>query len=164
MTLIVEDGSIVPNANSFVSDAEYVEYASARGLTIGADAAARETELIRAMDYLEYYRDEYKGLKVERDQPLQWPRYSVWVDSFQLDSNVIPKEIKRAQMEAGVLIASGVSLTPSGNIENVQSQSIGDLSISYFSGGTYKTVQHKNIDQHLEILLQNQGDFRSRRV
>ena len=164
MTLIVETGSIVPNANSYVTDAEYVAYAAARGKTIGATAAAREIELTKAVDYLEYYRDEYKGLKVTRDQPLQWPRYSVWVDSFQLNSNEIPKELKKSQMEAAILEAGGVSLAPSGTIENVQSQSLGSLSISYFSGGTWKTVQHKSLDQFLEILLINQGDLRSHRV
>lgn len=164
MTLIIEDGSIVPTANSYVTDAEYVAYAKARGKTIGASGTTREIELTKAIDYLEYYRDEYKGLKVQRDQPLQWPRYSVWVDSFQLNSNEIPIELKKAQMEAAILEASGVSLAPSGTIENVQSQSLGPLSVSYFSGGTWKTVQHKSLDQFLEILLMNQGDLRSQRV
>lgn len=163
MTLIVEDGSIVTGANTYVTDAEYVAYAEARGKTIGADATTREQELIKAVDYLENYRDEFKGLKVERDQPLQWPRYSVWLDSFQLNSNEIPIELKKAQMELAVL-SNSTDLTPSGTLENVSSQSIGDLSISYFSGGTYKTVQMTNVEQHLECLLINQGDLRSTRV
>ena len=164
MALIIEDGSIVSNANSYVTDTEYVAYAKARGKTIGASASVREIELTKAIDYLEYYRDEYKGLKVTRDQPLQWPRYSVWVDSFQLNSNEIPKELKYSQMEAAIIEAAGISLTPSGTIENVQSQSLGSMSISYYKGGTWQTVQHKSLDQYLEILLMNQGDLRSQRV
>lgn len=152
MTLIVEDGTIVANANSYVSDDDYTTYSSARGYTIGADATTREQEILKAMDYIESYRDQFKGLKVSADQPLQWPRYSVYLDGFQLDSNFIPTELKRAVMEAAILSRS-TSLVPSGGVQNVQSESIGELSVSYYSGGSYQTVQMKNVDQFLDCLL-----------
>ena len=161
--LIVESGLIVSGANSYVSDAEYVAYASQRGLTIGADDATREQQLIKAMDLLESYRDKFKGSKVQRDQPLQWPRVSVFIDGYQTDSNTLPKELKRAQMELAALSVS-VDLAPSGSIENVQSQSLGELSISYFSGGSYKSVQMDNVMQHLSELMVNGGKVRSVRV
>lgn len=164
MALTVEDGTIVSGANSYVSDSDYTTYAAARGYTIGSDASAREIELIKAMDYLESYRDEFKGLKVSGSQPLQWPRYSVWLDTYQLDSNFIPQELKNAQMEAARLISSGIDLVPNGSIENIQSESIGELSVSYFSGGKWSVVQHKNIDQFLDCLLIRQGGFASVRV
>jgi len=161
--LIVESGLIVSGANSYVSDAEYVAYASQRGLTIGADDATREQQLIKAMDLLESYRDKFKGSKVQRDQPLQWPRVSVFIDGYQTDSNTLPKELKRAQMELAALSVS-VDLAPSGSIENVQSQSLGELSISYFSGGSYRSVQMDNVMQHLSELMVNGGKVRSVRV
>jgi hypothetical protein len=163
MTIIVENGTIVTDANSYVSDAEYVAYASQRSYSIGTDADTRENELIKAMDYLEQYRFRFKGLKVSGGQSLQWPRYGVYLDSFQLDSNLIPRELKRSQMELAILsIAS--DLAPSGNLENVQSQSLGELSISYYSGGTYKSLQHDNVDQYLDCLLINNGNVMSVRV
>lgn len=163
MAITVENGTIVTNANSYVSDSDYTTYASQRGYTVGATEADREAELIKAMDYLESYRDGFKGLKVSGSQSLQWPRYGVWIDSYQIDSNLIPTELKRAQMEAAILSRS-TSLVPSGSVENVQSESIGDLSISYYNGGTWKTVQHKNIDQFLDVLLNMNGKLRSIRV
>lgn len=152
MALIVEDGSIVAGANTYVSDATYVAYAASRGYTIGATEAEREIELFNGMDFIESHRDQFKGLKVSQGQDTQWPRYSVYLDGFQLDSNVIPIELKRAQMEASVLSRT-TSLTPSGAIQNVQSESIGELSVSYYSGGSYQTVQMKNVDQFLDCLL-----------
>ena len=161
--LIVENGTIVEDANSYVSDAEYVAYASQRSYVIGTDADTRENELIKAMDYLEKYRDRFKGLKVSGSQSLQWPRYGVYLDSFQLDSNLIPRELKRSQMELAILSIDS-DLAPSGNLQNVQSQSLGKLSVSYFSGGTYKSLQHNNVDQYLNCLLINNGNVMSVRV
>ena len=156
MALIVETGSIVTNANSYVSDTDYTTYATARNKTVGSTEALREAELLKAMDYLESYRSKFKGAKVTRDQPLQWPRYDVFIDGYQIDSNAIPSELKNAQMELAIL-ANSTDLVPSGSVENIQSQSIGSLSVSYFSGGTWKTVQHKNVDQFLDELLNHSG-------
>lgn len=163
MALIVEDGTKVTGANSYVSDADYVAYAAARGVTIGADATTRKQELIKAMDFLESYRDEFKGTKLTRDQALQWPRYEVWIDSYAIDSDTIPDELKNAQMEAAILSIT-TSLSPSGSVQNVQSESIGNLSVSYYSGGSWQTVQHKNVDRFLGALINSGGKIRSLRV
>jgi hypothetical protein len=154
MALIVENGSIVTGANSYVSDADYVAYASARGYTIGAFGGAREIELIKAMDYLESMRDRYKGTKVQRDQPLQFPRVSLFIDGYQTDSNTIPEEIKKSQMELAFLSIS-FNLSPSGTYQNVQSQQLGTLSVSYFNGGSYNNVQLDSVKQFLKALLKN---------
>jgi len=165
MTLIVETGSIVAGANSYVTDAEYTTYATSRGNTVGTTVEAREAELLNAMDYLESYRDKLKGAKVTRDQPLQWPRYDVFIDGYQTDSNEIPVELKRAQMELAFIVAGGTELTPSGTFTNVQSESLGSLSVSYFNGGKWSTVQTKNADQFLDVLLLNGGgNLRSLRI
>ena len=164
MPLIIENGSIVANANSYVTDAEYTEYATSRGDTVGETLQSREAQLLNAMDFLESCRDKFKGTKVSGEQPLQWPRFDVWIDSYQTDSNSIPIELKRAQMELAILINNGVEITPSATNQNIQSESIGDLSVSYFSGGTYKTVQMKSVDQFLDALMQGSGKIRSIRI
>ena len=48
--LIIEDGSIVANANSFATDAELKAYANIRGFVIPATQPAREALLVQAMD------------------------------------------------------------------------------------------------------------------
>ena len=100
----------MPNANTYVTDAEYVAYAASRGLTIGADETAREQELISASDFLEKFREKYQGVKTAQANSLQWPRRGVSIDCFAIASNVIPQELKRAQMEAGAY-SFGAQLT-----------------------------------------------------
>tara|TARA_R110000772_G_scaffold42318_1_gene98299 strand:- start:6256 stop:6747 length:492 start_codon:yes stop_codon:yes gene_type:complete len=154
MSLIVENGTIVLGANTYVSDADYQDYATARGYVIGATAVLREIELTKAVDYLESMRDRYKGTKVQRDQPLQFPRVSLFIDGYQTDSNTIPEELKKAQMELAFL-SIGFNLSPSGTFQNVQSQQLGTLSVSYFNGGSYNSVQLNSVKQFLNALLKN---------
>jgi hypothetical protein len=157
MTIIVEDGSIVPGANSYVTDAEYVAYAAARGKTIGADETAREIELTLAMDYIESFRRDLQGDKVEFDQPLQWPRSNVYIDDYFVDFNTIPAEVKKAQMEAGILINS-TPILKSGTTQNIQSEKLDTLQVSYFDGGSWETTRTDTVDIWMNILLRNGGN------
>ena len=152
MALIIENGSLVNGANSYASDAEYVAYAAARGKVIGSTEAAREVELVKAMDYIERNRESFKGTKRERTQALQWPRYGVWVDGYYVDEDTIPSELKNAQLEAAIA-ATSQDLLITGTNSNVQSESIGQLSTSYFSGGSYESVRLDTVDAYLNVLL-----------
>lgn len=153
MALIVEDGSIVANANTYASDSAYTAYASQRGITIGADATAREAELINAMDYIESHRDKFKGYKVSQNQSLQWPRQGVYIDQYLFASDAIPQELINAQIEAAIAVSSGTSIKKTGDYQNVQSESIGDLSVSYFSGGSFQGLQLDGVNFYLKSLL-----------
>jgi len=156
VTLVIEDGSIVTGANSYVDDAEYVAYALARGKTIGSDATAREIELILAMDYIESFRDQFKGVKVQFDQPLQWPRSGVYIDGYIVDFDSIPQELKDAQMEAGI-VGNSTNLLKSGTNQNIAKEKLGDMEIEYFNGGSWESVQTDNIDAKFNVLLSNSG-------
>lgn len=52
MTLVVEDGTIVANANSYASETEIIAFNTARGITIPNNAAA-EQAATKAMDYMD---------------------------------------------------------------------------------------------------------------
>lgn len=102
VTIVVEDGSIVPGANSYVSAADLTTYASNRGITLVGDPSIL---LIRAMDYIESLG--YKGHKVSSAQPLQWPRYGVFIDSYYLDADYIPVELKNGLMQTAIAVDQG---------------------------------------------------------
>jgi hypothetical protein len=157
MALIVEDGSIVPGANTYVTDAEYVAYAKARGQSIGEGGSAREVQLIRAMDYIESFRKRFQGDKVRFDQPLQFPRSNVYIDDYFSDYTTIPKELKNAQMEAGILL-NATDILKSGSIQNIQKEKLDVLEVSYFDGGSFESVRTDTIDIFLNILLINGGN------
>ena len=70
MALVIEDGSIVPNAQSFVQAAELVTYATLRNLAFPALEADQEALLIKASDYLLSREAEFKGQRVSSAQAL----------------------------------------------------------------------------------------------
>lgn len=152
MALIKEDGSQVVGSNTYVDDAEYIAYAAARGKTIGSDATAREIELIKSMDFIEGHRRQFKGLKVAFDQSLQWPRFSVFIDGFDIGSDVIPEELKNAQMETGIAY-NGFEVLTTGTNQNVQSEKLDTLEVSYFNGGSWQSPQLETVNVYLEVLL-----------
>jgi hypothetical protein len=151
--LTIETGAGVANANSYASDAEMKAYADLRGLTVPSTQPEREALLVLAMDYIEAKRNQFKGCKTAYDQALQWPRHSVYIDGYLIDSDSIPVELKNAQIEAAIL-GNTTSLVQSGKTNNVASESIGDLSVSYFSGGSWESVRTDNIDVWLDELMQ----------
>lgn len=80
MSLIVEDGTGLPNAESYISVADADAYLAARGLVAWTplDTALKEQALRRATDYMsEFYGRRWEGYRVTSTQSLDWPRYEV---------------------------------------------------------------------------------------
>lgn len=138
MAIIVEDGTIISGANSYVSVAEFQAYALARGITILGNP---ETLLIRAMDYIESL--DYCGTRLTYTQTLQWPRYGVWVDCRPYSVNLIPIELKNAQMQTALSIDVGID--PLSTIPRViHSASVGPMSVTYEEGSHTETIRSIN--------------------
>jgi len=97
MALVIEDGSVVANANSYITVAEFKDWADARGITYGTDQAV-EQAILRAMDWFE--RQFFIGNKANENQPLQWPRTEALIDGYYADATEIPKEVTTALYEA----------------------------------------------------------------
>lgn len=131
MALVIEDGSVVTGANSYVTLAEALAYAEARD----SSADVTEGRLIDAMDYLESLRAEYQGYKVSGGQPLQWPRVGVVVDDYPIGDDTIPQCLKDAQCQLA-MDAATVKLLPTGDRREVLSESyaMGVVSKTYASG------------------------------
>lgn len=100
ITLIVEDGSIVPDANSYLSVEEAttilsVDFRKAPEWEALTDAE-KELMLTSATRYLD---DNYQwyGRRVSAEQPLLWPRLGMRDCEKQcLSSTTIPSEVKKA--------------------------------------------------------------------
>jgi hypothetical protein len=112
MALVVEDGSLVAGADSYIALAAARTYAAGRGLLLAADDSTAEQQLRRAFDKIEGYRSRYQGEKASSDQLTQWPRTSVVIDGNDWSSAVIPNEIKYAQVHFAAAIQGGVDLSP----------------------------------------------------
>lgn len=140
MTLIIEDGSIVPGANSYVTAEEIIEYAEERGVSIVTGSPASpipesvDVLAIKAMDFLMLYDDKWQGYVADSDQDLAWPRKAVYVHGQRIASNVIPLRIKRAQMALAMEVHNGTILIPGGSISGeafVTREKIGPIETEY---------------------------------
>lgn len=150
MAIIVEDGSIVDGANSYVTEAELVAYASARGITLVGNT---EQLLIIAMDYIESL--DYKGIKRKEEQPLQWPRFDVVVDGYYLDIDEIPKLLKEGLMETA--IATDAGNDPAQDVpRETRKEKVGPLEVEYATGSSALTIVRR-INNKLYKLLKSGG-------
>lgn len=109
MTIIIEDGSIVENANSLVTRAEAIAHALTYGITL-ADSTTTDILLIKAMDYFLSIENQLKGYRVDRAQTLAYPRGGVKINGFVWDSDEIPTEAKIAQLELTLDLNNEVDL------------------------------------------------------
>ena len=155
--LIIEDGSIVDNANSFANDEEFKTYANLRNFAVPATQPDREALLILAMDYLGSKEQRMQGCRVSIDQELSFPRRGVCAKCFNVPSTAIPKDIKKAQMELA-LQASTSELLVNASIQNVQREKLGDLEVEYFNGGSFTQVETGRADAFLNEYFINAGN------
>lgn len=109
--LIIENGTGVVGANSYATVAQLEAYASLRGLSLPATVEEKERLLIRAMDYIETKAPAFAGTRYSVEQGLQWPRYGVWLDGYELLYNVIPSLLIEAQCDIAANSA-GIDLLP----------------------------------------------------
>ena len=157
MALIIEDGSIVSGANSFVTAADMVAYAALRGVTIPASATTQEQQIILAMDYIISREQSMKGQRVTELQDLPYPRYNVRFNGYYITASTIPSELKNAQIELAIQVGNS-ELLISETTNNTQSISLdGVVSKSFFSGGSYSTIRTDKADAYLDVLMLNNG-------
>lgn len=106
MALVVEDGTAKSNAQTYISAADCTTYLTARNASSAfvalATDALKEAALLRAMRYIEnHFRGKWRGRRVDEDQALAWPRYSVTdQDDYTIEHTTIPQVLKDAVCEA----------------------------------------------------------------
>jgi hypothetical protein len=174
MAIIVETGSGVPGANSYISQATFETYAETHGLSIaGKTDDEIESAIIRARSWIDNnYRSRWPGVRTYGSgQTTQWPRkagsyyYGTFVQSSYLSTvtdaeglpipiNSIPAELIAAAAEAAwrELIKPG-SLSPDlprgGGIKSVRAGSAG---VEFFDSAA-ATTTFQVIDDLLAGLL-----------
>ena len=136
-TLIVEDGTGKPDANTTVTDVEFTTWMKARGVADMKMSGDRSVALIKAADYLRNERRLiYSGTKNTSAQTMPYPRTGVTERRGQaVPSNIVPYRFKEAQMELGRLALGGLDLQPrQPRGGQVQTKTIGPLSTTWFQG------------------------------
>jgi hypothetical protein len=133
-TIIVENGTVVAGANSYVSEADLTAYASDRGLTL---TAATDVLIIKAMDYIESL--SFIGDKHTEAQPLQWPRDEVYIDRYYIERETIPKELKNGVYTAALAIDA--ELDPLRIIERAtKREKVDVIEVEYANSAASQTI------------------------
>lgn len=156
MTLIVETGTGSATAESFcsVADADARHTAFGNTAWTGTDAD-KEAALRRATAFLEQrYRSNWKGTKLYRAQALSWPRYGAIVDGWDIESTVVPEEVKNACADLAVK-----ALTTDLNADLTRAvirEKVGPLETEY-SEHSPQSTRYVSIDQALSPFLRGGG-------
>lgn len=136
MALVVEDGSVTPGADSYVSLADARTLAASYGLALPADDTAAEAALRNGAVYVGLQEPSMCGRRVSASQSLAYPRQGVSLYGFSLASDVIPPQIVHAQVVAAVEYGAGTDVRASSDGRVTESERVeGVVTVSYFNNG-----------------------------
>jgi hypothetical protein len=159
MALIVETGAIVTGAESYCTVAFANTYLANRGYTAWDaldDTDAKEPALRKATDYmLAMFKGRWQGEIVDEDQALDWPRYDVVVDGYEVDYTIVPEAVKRACAELAYR-ASTADLSPD-LTQGVISEQVGSISVTYDKNSPQRT-RYAYVDALLAPYLTSGGN------
>ena len=134
MALVVEDGTLVTGADSYITLAEFKAWADKRGISYGTDEAVTQ-QIYRAMDYIESL--DFIGEKSDENQSLQWPRDQVIIDGYYIDSDEMPAELKVAVYESVKAEIDGDSRMTASDRRTIQ-EKVGELQVTYAGNADVK--------------------------
>ena len=138
MTLVIEDGTGKTNSDSYVTVAEYNAFLNARYVNrTSISEAQAEAYIFRATDYFE--NQMFVGYVADDDQAMQWPRHNVVIDGFGIDSDEIPKEVKKSIYEIAYSFEQGYGINDPVSRET-QSEKIGEITITYKNSSASKVL------------------------
>lgn len=166
MALIVEDGSGLPNAESYISVTDADTYFANRGNAAWAalDTTTKEQSLRAATDYMsQTFRLRWVGMRVTITQGLDWPR--AWVPIVDSPSgyrafpaylalDVVPAEVSRACAELAVR-SSASELSPDLTTQ-VTRETVGPITVEYAQGAR-QTPFYKSVEAWLAPYLKARG-------
>jgi hypothetical protein len=162
-TFIVEDGTIVADANSYATVESADAYHANRGSPAAwfdVDVDLKEDALRQATAWLDMrYGTAWFGNKVRGSQSLMWPRVGIVDhDNILLPATQMPPALQKACAEAALAVLSGTVLLPTisaGSTDIKQaSTTVGPISTSRtFQGGQSTAPRLPKVD----ALLQGAG-------
>ena len=166
MTLVVENGAGLADAESFASVAAFKTYCTDRGVSYGTDATI-EQRLRAGFDYmLQAYRTRWAGYRSTTTQAGDWPRYDVPRRDLGMGayyaSTVIPAEIVQANILLAIRATPGEDLTPD-ETQAVKREKVGQLETEYQDHSTDQ-VRYTAVDRLVAPFLVNGGAARMMRA
>lgn len=160
MAIPVEDGTgSDPLAYAFVSAADIVSFAAARGVELEADDDL-DVLIVKSTDFIVAQEPEFMGTRTNDDQPLPFPRSGLYLRKVEFAEDEIANEVVRLQCLLVIELSKGFDFFPSTNEAGLRSKQTGPLKKEWFSpGGGVGLASWSNptIDAALAPLLSNQS-------
>lgn len=136
MSLIVETGSIVAGADSYISLVDARTMAALYGWALPATDTAAEVALRNGANYVGLFEPEMKGSRVSAEQSMAYPRKDATVFGFDISETSIPGRLQIAQIAAAVEIGAGLDPRASTDGRVMASEQVtGAVAVSYFNNG-----------------------------
>jgi hypothetical protein len=163
--MIVENGTGVPDADSYVTVLEADAYLASRGVPAAwaaLDDTAKAALLVRATDYMQAaYRGRWKGFRRSDTQALDWPRQGVMLDDLPYGAlvkfDIVPGQVKAAQIELATRqMTAGDTPLMQDLTRGVVSETIGPISTTYDTHSPQQ-VRYAQVDALLSPLLATTG-------
>ena len=160
VNLIVEDGTGLPNANSYCDLDFALEYCTMKGYAswLSLSETEQKVYIIRGTEFVDNFFD-WRGRKGKGSQALSFPRFDLY-DNDNYLINGIPDRLKKACIEAAFLNStSGADTLFTTKDENgaIKRQKVDSLEVEYFSnqqaGINANDVNYTSIYDNLNKLL-----------
>lgn len=160
MSLTVESGAGLDNAESYASVAAADTRLAALGLTTWGTLSTTEKEqaLRRSTAWmLQTYRSRWKGTRLTSTQALDWPRINVIVDGWSIASTIVPPDVANTCIDMAFKAAAG-DLTPD-LAQAVKSKKVGTVEIVYQDNSS-AAASYRAADRALSAYLGAGGGIR----
>lgn len=156
MTLIVEDSTGLPDAESYLSVIDADTYWVKRNYQIWAtfSQSQKEAALRQATSYIDGTYS-FKGIILNISQALSWPRQDVF-DYEGRPLTGIPQKLKDACAELALKTISAPLLEDVTRDATVKRQKVGTLEVEYFEGA-FLSKSYPYIDLLLKGIGENTG-------
>lgn len=116
MAFVVEDGTGLATATSYISEAEADDHHTDRGNAAWTGTStAKQQALVRATDYVDKrFGSSFRGFRESKSQALEWPRIDAFDNDDFLMSDVdrIPRLLKKAIAEYALIALQLTDLLP----------------------------------------------------
>lgn len=168
MAIIVEDGTGMATAETYLTVAEFKAYHNKRGRAVDMDAldtAASEAALRLATDYMQQvYQDRWLGVRLTYGQALDWPRaYANRSESnavqgadssvFWWNENEVPTPVKNACAELAYRATESDDGLMPDLARKEKSVKVGPIAVDYEEGAGRESPEYTAVDAMLMRLL-----------
>ena len=137
MSLVVESGMGLADADSFISLIDARAFAAKYGITLPTNDEAAEVALRQGCQYVELQQKCFSGSRLTTTQSLSWPRTGATnAYGAEYADGDMPAQLGYSQVYAAAEYAAGTDVRATDDGKSIASEEVtGAVAVSYFNNG-----------------------------